>query len=53
MRFCVPLTKSPTGKTTLKIQEFNERLKDAILIADGAMGSLLHETVGRSGVLTN
>jgi methionine synthase I (cobalamin-dependent)/5,10-methylenetetrahydrofolate reductase len=30
----------------LKIQEFNERLKDAILIADGAMGSLLHETVG-------
>lgn len=30
----------------MKIQEFNERLKDAILIADGAMGSLLHETVG-------
>jgi methionine synthase I (cobalamin-dependent)/5,10-methylenetetrahydrofolate reductase len=30
----------------LKIQEFNERLKDTILIADGAMGSLLHETVG-------
>jgi methionine synthase I (cobalamin-dependent)/5,10-methylenetetrahydrofolate reductase len=30
----------------LKIQEFNERLKNAILIADGAMGSLLHETVG-------
>jgi homocysteine S-methyltransferase len=30
----------------LKIQEFNERLKGAILIADGAMGSLLHETVG-------
>jgi methionine synthase / methylenetetrahydrofolate reductase(NADPH) len=30
----------------LKIQEFNERLKSAILIADGAMGSLLHETVG-------
>jgi methionine synthase I (cobalamin-dependent) len=30
----------------LKIQDFNERLKDSILIADGAMGSLLHETVG-------
>jgi len=30
----------------LKIQEFNERLKDSILIADGAMGSMLHETVG-------
>jgi len=30
----------------LKILEFNERLKDAILIADGAMGSMLHESVG-------
>ena len=30
----------------MKIQEFNERLKNSILIADGAMGSLLHETVG-------
>jgi methionine synthase / methylenetetrahydrofolate reductase(NADPH) len=30
----------------LKIQDFNDRLKDTILIADGAMGSLLHETVG-------
>lgn len=30
----------------MKIQEFNERLKNTILIADGAMGSLLHETVG-------
>ena len=30
----------------MKIQEFNDRLKNAILIADGAMGSLLHETVG-------
>jgi homocysteine S-methyltransferase len=30
----------------LKIQDFNDRLKDAILIADGAMGSLLHELVG-------
>jgi methionine synthase / methylenetetrahydrofolate reductase (NADH) len=30
----------------LKIQEFNERLKDSILIADGAMGSMLHEAVG-------
>jgi methionine synthase I (cobalamin-dependent)/5,10-methylenetetrahydrofolate reductase len=30
----------------MRIQEFNERLKDVILIADGAMGSMLHETVG-------
>jgi len=30
----------------LKIQDFNERLKDSILIADGAMGSMLHESVG-------
>jgi len=30
----------------VKIQDFNERLKDSILIADGAMGSMLHETVG-------
>jgi methionine synthase / methylenetetrahydrofolate reductase(NADPH) len=30
----------------LKILDFNERLKNSILIADGAMGSLLHEAVG-------
>jgi methionine synthase I (cobalamin-dependent)/5,10-methylenetetrahydrofolate reductase len=30
----------------MRIDEFNERLKDSILIADGAMGSMLHETVG-------
>jgi methionine synthase / methylenetetrahydrofolate reductase(NADPH) len=30
----------------LKIQDFNERLKNSILIADGAMGSMLHEAVG-------
>jgi methionine synthase / methylenetetrahydrofolate reductase(NADPH) len=30
----------------VKILDFNEMLKDAILIADGAMGSLLHESVG-------
>jgi len=30
----------------LKILDFNERLKDSILIADGAMGSMLHEAVG-------
>jgi methionine synthase / methylenetetrahydrofolate reductase(NADPH) len=30
----------------VKILDFNERLKDSILIADGAMGSLLHEAVG-------
>src|SRR5579862_2154951 len=30
----------------MKILDFNERLKHFILIADGAMGSMLHETVG-------
>src|ERR1700680_4317164 len=30
----------------MKIQDFNERLKDSILIADGAMGSMRHESVG-------
>ncbi len=30
----------------MKIQDFNERLKDSILIADGAMGSMLYEAVG-------
>src|SRR5215510_5623661 len=30
----------------MKIHDFNERLKDSILIGDGAMGSMLHEVVG-------
>jgi len=30
----------------VKIQDFDERLKDTILIADGAMGSMLHDAVG-------
>jgi methionine synthase I (cobalamin-dependent)/5,10-methylenetetrahydrofolate reductase len=30
----------------VRIQDFNERLKDSILVADGAMGSMLHESVG-------
>ncbi len=30
----------------MRIDEFNERLKGSILIADGAMGSMLHEAVG-------
>jgi methionine synthase / methylenetetrahydrofolate reductase(NADPH) len=30
----------------VKIQDFNERLKDSILISDGAMGSMLHDMVG-------
>jgi methionine synthase / methylenetetrahydrofolate reductase (NADH) len=30
----------------VKISDFNERLKDSILIADGAMGSMLHDSVG-------
>jgi methionine synthase / methylenetetrahydrofolate reductase(NADPH) len=30
----------------VKIEDFNERLKNSILVADGAMGSMLHEAVG-------
>ena len=30
----------------MKIDDFKARLQDSILIADGAMGSMLHETVG-------
>jgi len=30
----------------VRILDFNERIKDSILIADGAMGSMLHEAVG-------
>ena len=30
----------------MKIQDFNEKLKNSILIADGAMGSYLHDLVG-------
>ncbi|HYL62741.1 MAG TPA: bifunctional homocysteine S-methyltransferase/methylenetetrahydrofolate reductase [Candidatus Methylomirabilis sp.] len=30
----------------MKILDFNERLKEHILIGDGAMGSMLHEAVG-------
>jgi methionine synthase / methylenetetrahydrofolate reductase (NADH) len=30
----------------VKISDFGERLKDSILIADGAMGSMLHDSVG-------
>lgn len=30
----------------MKIEDFNERLRDSILIADGAMGSMLHEAEG-------
>jgi methionine synthase I (cobalamin-dependent)/5,10-methylenetetrahydrofolate reductase len=30
----------------MRIDEFNERLRDAILVADGAMGSMLYEMLG-------
>ena len=30
----------------MKIQDFTDRLKNSILVADGAMGSMLHEAVG-------
>ena len=30
----------------MRIEDFNDRLKHSILVADGAMGSLLYESVG-------
>ncbi len=30
----------------MRIEDFNARLKDAILVADGAMGSMLYESLG-------
>ena len=30
----------------MKIEEFEQRLKNSVLVADGAMGSLLHEELG-------
>src|ERR1700680_331466 len=30
----------------MKIEEFEQRLRHSVLVADGAMGSLLHETLG-------
>jgi methionine synthase / methylenetetrahydrofolate reductase(NADPH) len=30
----------------MKIDDFKQRLQKAVLVADGAMGSLLHETIG-------
>lgn len=30
----------------MKIEDFQKRLKEAVLVADGAMGSLLYEVVG-------
>jgi methionine synthase I (cobalamin-dependent)/5,10-methylenetetrahydrofolate reductase len=35
----------------MKIDEFNGRLRDSILIADGAMGSMLYELAGPQGCL--
>src|SRR5215472_7036687 len=35
------LTKNP-----MRIDDFNDRLKHAVLVADGAMGSLLYESAG-------
>lgn len=34
------------GTGIVKIEDFNERLRDSILVADGAMGSVLHEAIG-------
>jgi methionine synthase I (cobalamin-dependent)/5,10-methylenetetrahydrofolate reductase len=35
----------------MRIEDFNERLKRAILVADGAMGSMLYESAGAHGCL--
>src|SRR6516162_4584040 len=42
----VTLNSDHSAHFPMKILDFNERLKHSILIADGAMGSLLHEAVG-------
>src|SRR5580692_7161187 len=41
-----PLAASGSPALTMRIEDFNDRLKQAILVADGAMGSLLYEAVG-------
>src|SRR5580658_7152978 len=45
---CFPLSTITCGSVspTMKIEEFEQRLRDSVLIADGAMGSLLYETLG-------
>ena len=35
----------------MRIEDFNERLKRTILVADGAMGSMLYESAGAHGCL--
>jgi methionine synthase I (cobalamin-dependent)/5,10-methylenetetrahydrofolate reductase len=35
----------------MRIEDFNERLRENILVADGAMGSLLYEAVGQQRAL--
>jgi methionine synthase I (cobalamin-dependent)/5,10-methylenetetrahydrofolate reductase len=35
-----------SAPSTMKIEEFEQRLRHSVLVADGAMGSLLHETLG-------
>jgi methionine synthase / methylenetetrahydrofolate reductase(NADPH) len=37
--------------STMRIEDFNERLRENILVADGAMGSLLYEAVGQQRAL--
>src|SRR5271154_4217373 len=38
--------KAQESSRPMKIEDFNDRLRDSILVADGAMGSLLYEFVG-------
>src|SRR5262249_24153622 len=35
-----------TTDSGMKIDDFNERLRESILVADGAMGSMLYEALG-------
>ena len=37
----------------MRIDEFQQRLRDSVLIADGAMGSYLYETSERSAAWMN
>jgi len=41
------LTSNTGGDLPLRIDDFNQRLAQGILVADGAMGSLLYEAVGQ------
>ena len=45
MLYCQP-ADSGGARREMKIEELNERLRDSVLIGDGAMGSMLYEMLG-------